>query len=99
MTQLINGFYAPEDPNRFRDIYDSLLSGNAHDRADMYFILKDCVSYAEAQRRVDKAYRDKEWWAKAAMLNVASAGKFSSDRTIQEYVDELWHLDKITVEV
>jgi len=99
MTQLINGSYAPDDPNRFRDIYESLLSGNAHDRADMYFILKDCVSYAKAQERVDKAYRDKEWWARAAMLNVASAGKFSSDRTIQEYVDELWHLDKITVEV
>ena len=99
LMQLINGFYAPEDPNRFRDIYDSLLNGNARDRADMYFILKDCESYAQAQRQVDKAYRDKNWWARAAMLNVACSGKFSSDRTIKEYVDELWHLDKITVEV
>jgi starch phosphorylase len=65
----------------------------------MYFILKDCESYAQAQKKVDTAYRDKKWWAKAAMLNVACSGKFSSDRTIQEYVDELWHLDKITVEV
>ena len=99
LMQLINGFYAPEDPNRFRDIYDSLLNGNARDRADMYFILKDFESYAEAQRQVDKAYRDKTWWAQAAILNVACSGKFSSDRTIREYVDELWHLDKITVEV
>ncbi len=99
MMQLVNGFYAPQDPNMFREIYDSLLNGNAHDRADMYFILKDCVPYAVAQREVDKAYRNKTWWAKASMLNVACSGKFSSDRTIQEYVDEVWHLDKIDVEI
>lgn len=99
LTQLINGFYSPENPGLFREIYDSLLNGSGNDRADMYFILKDCVSYAQAQKKVDEAYRDKKWWARAAMLNVACSGKFSSDRTIQEYVDELWHLDKITVEV
>ncbi len=99
MMQLINGYYAPQNPNLFREIYDSLLSGNAIDRADTYFILKDAVSYAQAQQRVDQAYRDKAWWAKAAMLNVACSGKFSSDRTIRQYVDELWHLDKIAVEV
>ncbi len=99
MMQLVNGFYAPQDPNMFREIYDSLLNGNAHNRADMYFILKDCVPYAVAQREVDKAYRNKTWWAKASMLNVACSGKFSSDRTIQEYVDEVWHLDKIDVEI
>ena len=99
LNQLINGFYSPENPGLFREIYDSLLNGSGNDKADMYFILKDCVSYAQAQKKVDAAYRDKKWWAKAAMLNVACSGKFSSDRTIQEYVDELWHLDKITVEV
>ncbi len=99
LMQLINGFYSPQDPNMFREIYDSLLNGNAMDKADMYFILKDCVPYAEAQVQVDKAYRDRKWWARAAILNVACSGKFSSDRTIQEYVDELWHLDKINVEI
>ena len=99
LMQLTNGFYSPQDPNMFREIYDSLLMGNTVDKADMYFILKDCQSYAEAQVRVDQAYRDRKWWARAAMLNVASCGKFSSDRTIQEYVDELWHLDKIHVEI
>ncbi len=99
LNQLINGFYSPENPGLFREIYDSLLNGSGNDKADMYFILKDCESYAQAQKKVDTAYRDKKWWAKAAMLNVACSGKFSSDRTIQEYVDELWHLDKITVEV
>ena len=97
--QLTNGFYSPSNPNLFREIYDSLLNGNAHDRADMYFILKDFDSYVEAQKEVDKAYRNKTWWAKAAMLNVACSGKFSSDRTIQEYVDEVWHLDKFNVEI
>ena len=99
LNQLINGFYSPENPGLFREIYDSLLNGSGNDKADMYFILKDCESYAQAQKKVDTAYRDKKWWAKAAMLSVACSGKFSSDRTIQEYVDELWHLDKITVEV
>ena len=99
LNMLINGTFSPQNPNLFRDIYDSLLSGHAMDKADTYFILGDAMAYSEAQERVDKAYRDKTWWAKAAMLNVACAGKFSSDRTIQEYVDELWHLDKIEVNV
>ena len=67
--------------------------------ADTYFILKDFRSYADAQKRVMEAYKDEEGWAKSAILNIAHAGKFSSDRTIQEYVDDIWHLDKITVEV
>ena len=67
--------------------------------ADTYFILKDFHSYADAQKRVMEAYKDEEGWAKSAILNIAHAGKFSSDRTIQEYVDDIWHLDKITVEV
>lgn len=97
LMQLINGFYSPQDPERFREIYDSLLNRNSSDKADMYFILKDFRAYAEAQKKVDAAYRDQVWWAKAAMLNVANSGKFTSDRTIQEYVDDIWHLDKITV--
>ena len=97
LMQLINGQYAPNDPEKFRDIYDSLLNTNSSDRADTYFILKDFKAYAEAQKRVEEAYRDEKGWAKKAILNVASSGKFTSDRTIQQYVDEIWHLDKITV--
>ena len=99
LMQLINGYYAPNDPERFRDIYDSLLNTKSSDRADTYFILKDFRSYADAHKRVEEAYRDEKGWAKKAILNTASCGKFSSDRTIQEYVDEIWHLDKITVEL
>lgn len=99
LMQLINGYYAPNDQNMFREIYDSLLNTNSSDRADTYFILKDFRSYAETQKKVDQAYRNREWWAKAAILNVAHAGKFSSDRTIEEYVNDIWHLDKVAVEV
>ena len=99
LMQLINGEYAPDDPERFRDIYDSLLNTNSSDRADTYFILADFKSYAEAQERVEKAYRDETGWARMAMMNTACSGKFTSDRTIQQYVDEIWHLDKVTVEV
>ncbi len=99
LMQLINGYYSPQDPELFRDIYDSLLNTRSSDRADTYFILKDFRMYAEAQKRVDEAYRDEKWWAKAAMLNTASSGKFSSDRTIQEYVDDIWHLKKVEVEL
>ena len=98
LMQLINGEYAPDDPERFRDIYDSLLNTNSSDRADTYFILADFKSYAEAQGRVEKAYRDETGWARMAMMNTACSGKFTSDRTIQQYVDEIWHLDKVTVE-
>ncbi len=97
LMQLINGFYAPRDPELFRDLYNSLLNTKSSDRADTYFILKDFRSYAEAQERVEEAYRDEARWAKSAILNVARCGKFTSDRTIQEYVDEIWHLDKVTV--
>ena len=98
LMQLINGFYAPDDPERFRGIYDSLLNTKSSDRADTYFILKDFRSYADAQKRVEAAYRNTQGWAKSAILNVAHVGKFTSDRTIQEYVDEKWHLDKVKIE-
>ena len=91
LTQLINGMYSPDDPERFRDIYDSLT------KEDVYFILKDFDSYAEAQKRVDEAYRDTAGWARMAMMNTACAGKFSSDRTIEEYVKDIWHLQKVKV--
>lgn len=93
LTQLINGFYSPEDPDLFRELYDSLT------KEDVYFTLKDFDSYAEAHKRIDVAYRDEAAWAKSAMLNTACAGKFSSDRTIQEYVDDIWKLEKITVKL
>ena len=99
LMQLINGYYSPQDPELLRDIYNSLLNTISSDRADTYFILKDFRSYAEAQKRVDAAYRDEAWWAKAAMLNVACSGKFSSDRTIEEYVKDIWHLKKVKVEL
>ena len=99
LMQLINGFYSPNDPELFRDLYNSLLNTQCTQFADTYFILKDFRSYADAQKRVMEAYKDEEGWAKSAILNIAYAGKFSSDRTIQEYVDDIWHLDKITVEV
>lgn len=97
LTQLINGFYSKDDPERFRDLYNSLLNTLSTDRADTYFILKDFRSYAEAQEKVEEQYRDKKEWARKAILNVAAIGKFSSDRTIQEYVDEIWHLDKVVL--
>ena len=99
LMQLINGYYSPQNPELFRDIYNSLLNTQSSDRADTYFILKDFPSYAEAQRRIDQAYRDEAWWAKAAILNVACSGKFTSDRTIEEYVKDIWHLEKVKVEL
>ena len=99
LMQLINGYYSPQDPELFRDIYNSLLNTQSSDRADTYFILKDFRSYAEAHKKIDQAYRDEKWWARTAMLNTASAGKFSSDRTIEEYVRDIWHLKKIKVEL
>ena len=99
LMQLINGFYSPQDPDRFRPIYDSLLNTNYTDRADRYFILKDFKSYDEAQKKVEAAYRDEAGWAKSAIINVSNVGKFSSDRTIEEYVQDIWKLDKVKVEV
>ena len=95
VNQLVDGTYANGDTERYRDLYNSLLNGH---NADMYFILKDFRSYAEAQERVEAAYRDKEGWAKMALLNTACCGKFSSDRTIEEYVEDIWKLEKITIE-
>ena len=99
LMQLINGEYAPNDPERFRELYNALLIDGGYNRPDPYFILKDFRSYADAQRRVEEAYRDEKRWAKMAMLNVAHSGKFTSDRTIQEYVDDIWKLDKVTVKL
>lgn len=99
LMELINGYFAPYDPELFRDIYNSLLNTQSSDRADTYFILKDFRMYAEAHKRIDEAYRDQRWWARAAMLNTACSGKFTSDRTIQQYVDDIWHLDKVKVEL
>ena len=99
LMQLINGEYSPNDPERFRELYNALLIDGGYNRPDPYFILKDFRSYAEAQKRVEAAYRDEKGWARMAMLNVAHAGKFTSDRTIQEYVDDIWKLDKMTVEL
>ena len=99
LMQLINGEYSHGDMQMFREIYDSLLTSNGSDRADTYFILADFKSYAAAQKKVEEAYRDEARWAKMAILNMACSGKFTSDRTIQQYVDEIWHLDKVTVKV
>ena len=99
VNQLVDGTYAQGDKEMYRDLYNSLLTDQGGSKADTYFILKDFRSYADAQKKVEEAYRDKNRWAKMALLNTASCGKFSSDRTIQEYVDDIWHLDKVTVEV
>ena len=96
LTQLIDGTYSNGDYNMFRELYTSLLEANGG-RADQYFILKDFRSYAEAQKRVGEAYKDQTAWAKSAMLNVAKCGKFSSDRTIEEYVEDIWKLEKVKV--
>ena len=97
LMQLINGTYSGGDFNMFREIYDSLLNTNSSDRADTYFILADFKSYAAAQEKVEEAYRDEARWAKMALLNTACSGKFTSDRTIQQYVDEIWKLDKVVI--
>ena len=96
LMQLINGTF-DSDTDLFRDIYDSLLTRKYSDRPDQYFILADFRSYAEAQHKVEQAYRDEKRWAKMALLNTACSGKFSSDRTIEEYVRDIWHLDKVVV--
>ena len=99
LMQLINGFYSPQNPELFRPIYNSLLTKEETGVADRYFILKDFRSYAEAQKKVEEAYRNEEGWAKSAILNVANVGKFTSDRTIEEYVDDIWHLQKVEVKM
>lgn len=97
LMQLVNGYYSPENPELFRPLYNSLLNTKESDCADRYFILKDFDSYHQAKLRADEKYQDEKWWAKAAILNTANAGKFSSDRTIEEYVRDIWHLDRIKV--
>ncbi len=99
VDQLVDGTYAKGDREMYRDLYNSLLNKKSSNRADMYFILKDFRAYAEAQKKVEEAYRDKEGWAKKALLNTACCGKFSSDRTIREYIKDIWKLDPIKVEV
>ncbi len=96
LMQLINGTYS-RDTELFRHLYNSLLNKLSTSKADTYFILKDFRSYAEAQRKVGIAYQDEAAWAESAILNVACSGKFTSDRTIQQYVDEIWHLDKVVL--
>ena len=98
VDQLVDGTYANGDTKMYRDLYNALLKPQGGSRADMYFILKDFRAYADAQKRVEEAYKDNEGWAKKALLNTACCGKFTSDRTIQEYVDDIWHLDKVEVE-
>ena len=97
LMQLINGFYSQNDTELFRDLYNSLLNTQCTQYADTYFTLADFRSYAEAQKKISEMYKNEKEWARKAMLNTAHAGKFSSDRTIQEYVDDIWHLDKMTV--
>ena len=97
VDQLMDGTYSHGDHEMFRDLYNSLLNTQGGDRPDRYFILKDFRSYAEAQKKVEEAYKDPDRWAKMALLNIASCGKFTSDRTIQEYVDNIWKLDYVTV--
>lgn len=97
LMQLINGTYSKNDPDLFRPLYNSLLNTQSTSKADTYFILKDFEAYAQAQKKVEEAYRDEKGWARSAILNIACAGKFSSDRTIQEYVDDIWHLDKVVL--
>jgi starch phosphorylase len=97
LMQLINGTFAPNDPELFRPLYNSLLNTQSTSKADMYFILKDFRPYAEAQVKVQEAYKDEAAWAKSAIINISCAGKFTSDRTIQQYVDEIWHLDKVAL--
>ena len=99
LMQLINGEFSPQNPELFRELYNSLLIDGGYNRPDPYFILKDFRSYAQAHERVDAAYRNEKWWAQSAILNVAHSGKFTSDRTIEEYVHDIWHLQKVKVEV
>ena len=95
LMQLINGYYAPDDSERFREIYDSLLEDQGYDRADTYFILKDFMSYVNIQNEVNKAYQDRKTWGRKALLQIAACGKFSSDRTVEDYVRDVWHLEKV----
>lgn len=98
LMQLVNGYYSPENPELFRPLYNALLNTQESDVADRYFILKDFRAYVQAQQLMEQKYKDSRWWARAALLNTAHAGKFSSDRTIEEYVSDIWGLKKVVVE-
>jgi starch phosphorylase len=95
LQQLVNGYYSIDNPELFRPIYNSLLNTECTAKADTYFVLKDFASYCETHEQIQAAYKDRMKWGKMALENVAHVGKFSSDRTIQEYVDDIWHLDKL----
>jgi starch phosphorylase len=97
VDQLMDGTYSNGDHNMYINLYNSLLNTQCTDKADTYFILKDFRSYADAQKRVEEAYRDQQRWSKMAMMNTACSGKFTSDRTIEEYVRDIWHLEKVEV--
>jgi starch phosphorylase len=97
LDQLVDGTYSHNDRELFRELYNSLLNPQQGQVADRYFILADFRAYANAQKKINYYYQNKSAWAKSAILNISHVGKFSSDRTIQEYVDDIWHLDKIEV--
>ena len=99
VDQLVNGYYSPEHPDVYRELYNSLLDSNGYERADQYFILKDFRSYTKSQERIETLYKDSLSWTKSAIINVAKSGKFSSDRTIEEYVKDIWHLEKVQVQM
>ena len=97
VDQLVDGTYGNGNKELYRDLYNSLLNTYSGGKADTYFILADFRSYIEAQKRVEAAYRDEKRWARMAMMNTACSGKFTSDRTIEQYVEDIWHLDRVTV--
>jgi len=97
LTTLINGTLDSGNHDLFRELYDAMLNGYGGAPADEYFVLQDFAAYKEAHERVDAAYKDKQRWAQMAIMNTASAGKFSSDRTIRQYADEIWHMQPVTI--
>lgn len=98
LTQLIDGTYGSAGDALFRELYDSLVYGVEGQRPDVYYVLADFQSYVEAQEKISAAYADRLGWAKKALLNVARGGKFSSDRTIEDYVRDIWKLKKIVIQ-
>ncbi len=97
LTQLINGTLVHQDEDIFREIYEALLNGYNGSIPDEYFVLKDFESYAKIQEKANKYYTNKSEWAKSAIINVANSGKFSSDRTIKQYADEIWNLKPVSI--
>jgi len=98
LNQLIDGTYGTAGDSMFRELYESLVYGVEGQRPDVYYVLADFDAYLEAQENLAAAYTDKRKWAKIALLNVARSGKFSSDRTIDDYVRDIWKLKKVVVE-